>query len=141
MAYNTTASLDKLSCTNSVYFGKCQDRRGRVSWSKNDSNYSDVKFKVLKRDHKEDLRVVQNLTKEETDFNQFMLLTNQLAFAAENFGREESLYRVLRPTMSKDMDEQLKLAHKVIDVVDRAKRKIRVTLLRYEVEKLELSID
>ena len=25
MAYNTTAFLDKLTCTNSVVFGKCQD--------------------------------------------------------------------------------------------------------------------
>ena len=36
--------------------------------------------------------------------------------------------------MSKDMDEQLKLAHKVVDVVDRANRKICVTLLRYNPE-------
>ena len=33
---------------------------------------------------------------------------------------EESLTAVLIPTMFKDMDEQLKLAHKVVDVVDRA---------------------
>ena len=37
--------------------------------------------------------------------------------------------------MSKDMDEQLKLARKVVDVVDRANRKICVTLLRYKVDK------
>ena len=46
---------------------------------------------------------------------------------------------VLIPTMSKDMDEQLKLAHKVVDVVDRANKKICVTLLRYNVDKLESS--
>ena len=39
--------------------------------------------------------------------------------------------------MSKDMDEQLKLAQKVVDVVDRANRKIWVTLLRYIVDKPE----
>ena len=33
------------------------------------------------------------------------------------------------------MDEQLKLAHKVVDVVDRGNRKICVTLLRYNVDK------
>ena len=32
------------------------------------------------------------------------------------------------------MEEQLKLVHKVIDVVDRAIRKICVTLLRYKVD-------
>ena len=37
--------------------------------------------------------------------------------------------------MSKDMDEQLKLAHKVVDVVDRANQNICVTLVRYNVEK------
>ena len=41
--------------------------------------------------------------------------------------------------MSKDMDEQLKLAHKVVDVVDGANRKICVTLLRYSVDKPESS--
>ena len=37
------------------------------------------------------------------------------------------------------MDEQLKLAHKVVDVVDRTKRKICVTLLRYNVDRPESS--
>ena len=41
--------------------------------------------------------------------------------------------------MSRDMDEQLKLAHKVVDVVDRTNRKICVTLLRYNVDKPESS--
>ena len=43
------------------------------------------------------------------------------------------------PTMSKDMDEQLKMAHKVVDVVDRANREICLTLLRYNVDKPESS--
>ena len=43
------------------------------------------------------------------------------------------------PTLSKDMDEQLKLAHKVVDVVDRPNKKICVTLLRYNVDKPENS--
>ena len=41
--------------------------------------------------------------------------------------------------MSKDKDEQIKLAHKVIDIGDQSKRKIHVTLLRYNVEKPESS--
>ena len=60
----------------------------------------------------------------EADFNQFMRLRNPLVNAAENFAREENLTPVQIPTMSKDMDEQLKLAHEVVDVVDRANRKI-----------------
>ena len=31
MTYNTTASLDKLTCTDYVDFGKCQDRFGQFS--------------------------------------------------------------------------------------------------------------
>ena len=73
------------------------------------------------------------------DFNQFMRLKNQLVNAAENFPREESLSPVLIPTMFKNMDEQLKLDHKLVDVVDRTNRKICVTLLRYIVDKPESS--
>ena len=46
---------------------------------------------------------------------------------------------VLIPTMAKDIYEQLKLAHNVVDVVDRANRKVCVTLLRYNVDKPESS--
>ena len=60
----------------------------------------------------------------EADFNQFMRLRNQLVNAADIVAREENLIPVLIPTMSKDMDEQLKLGHKVVDVVDRTNRKI-----------------
>ena len=45
MAYNTTETLDKLACTNNVDFRKCKDRFGRISWSKNDSNYLEIKLK------------------------------------------------------------------------------------------------
>ena len=139
MAYNTTASLDKLTCTDYVDFGKCQDRFGRFSWSKNDSNYLDVKLKIFRKDDKKEFQLVQKLTIGEADFNQFMRLRNQLVNAAENFAREENLTPVLIPTMSRDMDEQLKLAHKVVDVVYRTNRKICVTLLRYNVDKPESS--
>ena len=139
MAYNTKASLDKLTCTNYVDFGKCQDRFGQFCWSKIDSNYLDVKLRVFKKDDNKEFRLVQILTMGEADFNQFMRLRNQLVIAAENFGGEENLSPVLIPTMSKDMDEQLKLADKVVDVLDRANRKICLTLLQYNVDKSESS--
>ena len=71
----------------------------------------------------------------EEDFNQFMRLRNQLVIEAENFAGEENLTPMLIPTMSKDKDEQLKLAHKVVDVVDRATKNICVTPLRYNMNK------
>ena len=139
MAFNNTASLDKLTCTNYVDFGKCEDKFGPFTWSKNDFNYLDVKLKVFRKDDKKEFQLVQDLTMGEANFNQFMRLRNQLVNAAGNFAREECLTPVLIPTLSKDMDEQLKLAHKVVDVVDRANRKICVTLLRYNVDKPESS--
>ena len=120
-------------------FGKCQDRFGRFSWSKNDSNYLDVKLNVFRKDDKKEFRLVQNLTMGETDFNQFMRLRNQVVNAAKNFAGEENLTPALIPTMSTDMDEQLKLTYKVVDVVDRTNRKICVTLLRYNVDTPESS--
>ena len=75
----------------------------------------------------------------EADFNQFMRLRNQLVIAVENFAKEENLSSVQISTMSKDMDEQLKLAHKVVDVVDRANRKISVTPVLYNANDLESS--
>ena len=75
----------------------------------------------------------------EADFNQFTRQRNQLVVAADNFLREQKLLPVLQSTLSKDMEEQLKLVHKVIDVVDRPDRMICVTLLRYKVDTPETS--
>ena len=139
MAYNTTPSLDKLNGTDYVDFGKCQDRFGQFFWSENGSNYLDVKLKVSKKDDNKDFRLVLIFTMGEADFNQFMRLRNQLVNAAKNFARVEISTPVLIPTMSKDVDEQSKLSHKVVDVVYRAIRKIFVTLLWYIVDKPESS--
>ena len=109
MAYNTTASLDKLICTNFMNFGKNLDRFGQLCSLENESNYLDVKFKVFKRGKNIDFCLVPNLTMGEVDFNRFIWLSNQLVFAAENFCREEN--SVLIPKISKDMDEHLKLTH------------------------------
>ena len=118
MAYNTTTSMDKLTCTDYVHFGKSQDLFGRLSWSKNDSNYLDVKLKVFKKHDNNNFRLVQNLTMGESDFNQFMRLRNQLVIAAENFHGKQSLSPIQIPTPSENMDEQLKLSHRVVDVVE-----------------------
>ena len=70
----------------------------------------------------------------EVGFNQFIRQRYQLVPAADNFLREQNLSPVLRSTLSKDMEEQLKLVHKVIDVVDCPNGRIWVTLLRYKVD-------
>ena len=140
MAYNTTASLDKLACTDYVDFGKSQDRFGRFSWTKNDSNDLDIQLKVFKREDKNaEFRLRQNLSMGEADFNQFIRQRNQLVVAADKFLREQNLPPVLQSLLSNDMEEQLKLVHKVIDVVNCPNRGICVTLLRYKVFNLETS--
>ena len=87
MAYNTTLSLDELTCTDYMDFGKCQDRLGRFFWSKNASNYLDLHFTVFKKDDNKEFRPVQNLTIGEADFNQFLRLRKQLVNAAEKTDR------------------------------------------------------
>ena len=74
MTYNTTASLDKRICTDYVDFDKFQDRFGQFSWSKNDSNYLNVKIEVFRKDDKKEFPLVQNLTMGEAAFNQFTSL-------------------------------------------------------------------
>ena len=135
MAYSTTASFDKLTCTNSVDFENCQDSFGRFCLSKNDSNYLDVKLSVFKRDKNRDFPLVQKLTVGEAVFNRFVRFRKQLVIASENFRREVNMSPVLIPTKSKDLDEHLKLAHKVINLADQAIRKNCVTLLWNNVEK------
>ena len=105
MAYNNTVSLDKLTCFDYVDIGKCRDSFGGFLWSRNDSNYLDVKLNVFKNDDNKEFRLVQNLTMGEAGFNQFMQLRKQLVNAAEQFAGEENLTPVMLPTMSKDLDE------------------------------------
>ena len=142
MAYNTTASLDKLTCTDYVDFGKSSDRFGRFPWTKNDSNYLDIKLKVLKREDKNaEFPLRQNNSMGEADFNQFIRQRNQLVVSADNFLREQNLSSVVQSTLFKDTEEQLNLVHKVIDVLDRPNRRICLTLLRYKVDNPETSYD
>ena len=101
MAYNTTETLDKLACTDYVDFGKSQDRFGRFSWSKNNSNYLDIKLKVFKREDKNaEFRLRQNLSMGEADFKQFIRQRNQVVVAADHFLRERNLSTVLQSTLS-----------------------------------------
>ena len=80
----------------------------------------DVKLKVFTKDGNKNVRLVANLIMGEAEFTLFMRLWNLLVIAAESFDREENLCPAVIPTMSKDMDEQLKLSRKVVEVVERA---------------------
>ena len=139
MAYNTTATLDKLACTDYVDFGKCRDRFGRISCFRNSFHYLQMKLKVFQKDKNKEIGLAQNLTMGETDFNQFSLLRHQLVVAVRDFSKEENITPAQVKLLAKDMEEQLKLTHKVVEVADRPHRKICVTMLRYNVEKPDIS--
>ena len=139
MAYSTTATLHKIACNDYVDFANCQDRFERISWSKNSFDYLHVKLKVFKRDENKQFRLAQNLTMGEADFPQFIRLRNQLVVAVRDSSKEEKLLLVQVKLLAKDMEDQLKLTHKVVEVVNRPHRKICVTMLRYNVEKPETS--
>ena len=67
----------------------------------------------------------------EADFNQFIRVRNQPVVAVRDFSRDETLPPVQVKLLAKDMEEHLKLTHKVVEVVDRPLGKICVTMLRY----------
>ena len=75
----------------------------------------------------------------EGDFNQFIRQRNQFDVAADKFLREQNMSPVLQSTLSRDMEEQLKLVHKVIEIVYCPNRRICVTLLRCKVDNPETS--
>ena len=101
MAYNTTASLDKLTYTDYVDFGKSQDRFGLFSCTKNDSNYLDIKLKVFKREDKiAEVQLRQSFSMGEADFNHIIRQRKQLVAAADNFLLEQNLSLVLQSTES-----------------------------------------
>ena len=105
MAHNTTITLEKLACTNYVVLGKCQEKFGRFSVTKNDSNHLDIKIKVFKREDKNaKFRLRQNLSMGKAAFNQSIRQRNQLVVAADNFLREQILSPALQSTLSKDIE-------------------------------------
>ena len=75
----------------------------------------------------------------EADFSQFIRLRNQLVVAVRDFNQEEKLPPMQMKLLAEDMEEQLKLTHKVVEVVGWPHRKVCVTMLRYNVEKPETS--
>ena len=117
MPHNTTATLHKLACIDYVDFGKCQDRFGQISWSKNSFDYSDVKIKVFNKDESKQFQLAQNLKRGEAHFKKSIRLRTQLVVAVRDFSKEENLPHVQVKLLAKDMEEELKLTHKVVVVV------------------------
>ena len=116
-------------------FDKGQHRVGQSCWSKTDSNYLDVKLEVIKKDANRDFCLAQNFTRREPNSNHNMRLQNLLVIVQENICRGDEWYSVPNSLKCKDTDRQMKVAHKVVDVVDRSNTKVYGILLWFNVEK------
>ena len=68
-------------------------------------------------------------------------LRSELSVAAENFSWEEKLFLVQMPSIPKDMDEQITVTQKGVDVVQFANKQSCLTLLHYKNDRLENSHD
>ena len=134
MAYSTTASLDKPTYTDHVDFGKSQDSFRHFLGPK---GFQSLGCKAQRWQQK--ITTGTKSCNVRGRFQPVIAIEESAGHCSQNFGREKNLTPVVKPTMSKDMDEQLNLAHKVVDVADGANRQICVTLLRYSVDKPESS--
>ena len=85
---------------------------------------------MLKRNENKQFRLVQDVTMGAADLIQFIRLRNQLVVAVRDFSKEENLPPVQVKLLAKDMGEQLKLKHRVVEVVGRPHRKICATMWR-----------
>ena len=63
-----------------------------------------------------------------------------MVIAAKNFGGEQKFSPLQIPALSKDIDQQLKLPHGVVSIVDCPKGKLCATMLHYNMDKPEISI-
>ena len=112
---------------------KCRDRLVEVFWSKNDSDFLNVDFKVLTKNGHGIFRLVQTIKTREASFNQIMRLKNLLHVAVKNFTRQKNLFTKLIPTLCLDVADKPKLADKVALV--QFNGKVCVTLLCYKMKK------
>ena len=103
----------------------------RITWRCN--------LKSLKKDIANEFKRYQCVSLGQYDFKQFLRLRNQLIVAADNFTKEENLPYINVVGLSRDIDEQLKHVHKVIEIAEGTKRKVCVTLLRYKEDNPETS--
>ena len=85
IAYNATAFLEKLTCTEYVDFGKCQCRFGQCFWFKKDSNCFDVKLQVFKKDDNNSIRLVQNLKNGRSRFQTVHAIGESAGDCSRNF--------------------------------------------------------
>ena len=117
-------------------FDNCQGRFGFLSSSKKDSKYLDLHLKVFRKVNKR-FRTgpkPRNWKKQiSTSPCDWVICWSM---QQRTLVGEKTCSRVL-PEVCEDMHGQLMLAHKLVEVVDRANRTIGVTLSWYSADKAE----
>ena len=71
MVYQTTASLDKLICTDNVDNGKCLVKFPQVLCTESDPNFTEGKLKFFKGDDERQFGLAQKVTMWESEFSCF----------------------------------------------------------------------
>ena len=85
---------------------------------KNEKNYLEIHFKVFKKGIANKFKRYQCVSLGHYDFKQFLMLRNQLIVTVDNFTKKEILPYIKVVGMSRDIGEQLKHVHKVIEIAE-----------------------
>ena len=140
MVQITTSCVETLKCTNFEVFGTLiifKTDIDKLFGRKLIPKFLEFTPTVVKKSWHQTFSPGTQSFIEKKDFIQVESLRNPLFVAAEHFRREENFSSVQKPTISKDKDEKLKLAHKLVNTLNRTKRKFCVTLLQHNVDELE----
>ena len=115
------------------------NRFGKFSWSKNDCIYLDTKLKFFKIVEKKRFSTSTKSFNGRVRFQPIHAIAESSGECSTNLASKAKFSPTQIPRISENMDEQLKLAHRVADAADSPNRKICVTMVRYNKEKLESS--
>ena len=125
--------------TDSYQLEKGHALSKRFFWFKQHSNFLAIKLKFLKVRNNKVSRLMQSFTVGETNFKQILRIRSQLDAGTENFIRKENVSLLQTSRTFKDIDKQLKVLHKKVNVVDHLDQKNCVTMLGYNLEKSQYS--
>ena len=122
---------------NYIEFAKNQKRNERFIWSQkpyNGKNYFETCFQLLKKNDSGQIEKSQQICFGEKEGEKITAIRNTVIHDAENLG----LVPLLKPYSDKDltMEQELANFHAVYDVATNKKRRVCVTIKKYNVNKL-----
>ena len=134
LAYGTTASMDKLVCTNCVDFPKCQETLGQILVQKLLQLFG-CKLQKFQKSRQE--RVLRG-TKCHNGRSRLQSIS-EITNSAKSWSKKRLRRRAVDSSADWKMSEvlvgQLKLAHKAVDVMDQPIKTFCLNVLRYNMDK------